>query len=283
MIAGGTRASDFPTCRYGTSPLSFRGPRRQLGGEYLSCIGGTETYGRYVAQPFPDILEQDMDLRCVNFGYVNAGIDVFLGDATVIETCAHSAVTVIQVLGAHNLTNRFYTVHPRRNDRFVKASAMLRALYPEIDFTHFHFTRHMLDCLIETSPSRFELVLSELQRLWIAKMRLLTDRVGRKAVLVWIADRGPGGSESTVWGGAPLFVTRAMLDAVEGRLIGLVEVVETPQERAAALGDKVFGPGEQQVALQVPGPRTHMRAADAIADAIRARRAASGECHRRIG
>ncbi len=57
-------------------------------------------------------------------------------------------MTVIQVMGAHNMSNRFYAVHPRRNDRFLRASlGCCKTIYPEVDFTEFNFTRHMLTAL----------------------------------------------------------------------------------------------------------------------------------------
>ena len=77
-------------------------------------------------------------------------------------------MTVVQVMGAQNLTNRFYTVHPRRNDRFLRAAPDLQALYPEVDFTEFHFTRHLLRTLRWSSADRFEVVAEELRAVWVA-------------------------------------------------------------------------------------------------------------------
>jgi hypothetical protein len=65
-------------------------------------------------------------------------------------------VTVVQVLAVQNLSNPYYTVHPRRNDRFLRASARLQNLYQDVDFTEFHFTRHMLQTLQMVSAPRFE-------------------------------------------------------------------------------------------------------------------------------
>ena len=80
-------------------------------------------------------------------GICSAGVDVFCADETVLSACNDARAVVFQVMGAHNLSNRYYTVHPRRNDRFLKASALMRNQFPEIDFTEFHFTRHLLTAL----------------------------------------------------------------------------------------------------------------------------------------
>ena len=54
---------------------------------------------------------------------------------------------MIQVSGAQNLSNRFHAVHPRRNDRFLRASTLLKTIYRDVDFTEFNFTRHLLTTL----------------------------------------------------------------------------------------------------------------------------------------
>ena len=49
----GEAALDYFPCRYGQSKLLFRGPRRRLEGAYVAAIGGTETYGKFVPDPYP--------------------------------------------------------------------------------------------------------------------------------------------------------------------------------------------------------------------------------------
>jgi hypothetical protein len=71
---------DYFPCRYGKSRLVFRGPRRKLTGAYVTVVGGTETYGKFVARPYADLLEEHIGMTVVNFGAVNAGVDVFLSD-----------------------------------------------------------------------------------------------------------------------------------------------------------------------------------------------------------
>ena len=61
-------------------------------------------------------------------------------------------LTVVQVMGANYLSNRFYSVHPRRNDRFLRASTVMQAIFNDVDFSDFTFTRHMLGALYELSP-----------------------------------------------------------------------------------------------------------------------------------
>ncbi len=117
--------------------MLFRGPRKRLDQPYLAFVGGTETYGKFIEKPFPVLVEKSMRQTCVNFGCVNGGIDAFVTDKTVLDICNGADLTVVQVMGANLLSNRFFTVHPRRNDRFVQASTVLKAIYPEVDFSDF--------------------------------------------------------------------------------------------------------------------------------------------------
>ena len=64
----GAGALDYFPCRYGTSRLLFRGPRRMLDRPYVALLGGTETYGKYVPQPYPALIEAETGLRMVNLG-----------------------------------------------------------------------------------------------------------------------------------------------------------------------------------------------------------------------
>ena len=102
----GDGALDYFPCRYGMSKLLFRGPHRELDGPFCAVLGGTETYGKFVADPYPALVEQMTGLRMVNLGCINAGPDVFLNEPAVIEIAALARATVVQVLGAQNLTNR---------------------------------------------------------------------------------------------------------------------------------------------------------------------------------
>ena len=110
----------------------------------MACIGGTETYGRFVSDPFPALLERRLGGACVNFGSINSGLESILNDPELMRLACGAEACVVQLPGAQNLSNRLYRVHPRRNDRFLGASRMMQAIFDDVDFTQFHFTRHLL-------------------------------------------------------------------------------------------------------------------------------------------
>ncbi|MCX7646235.1 MAG: DUF6473 family protein [Rhodobacteraceae bacterium] len=268
-VTRGDGVLDYLPCRYGTSKLLFRGPRRKLEDSYVAVIGGTETYGRFVQQPYPALLEGLCGRRTVNFGYVNAGVDVFLQDETVMGLCAGAEVTIVQLLGAQNLTNRFYTVHPRRNDRLLSVSPLLGALYRDLDFAEFNFTRHLLAALQDRSPERFALVVAELKAAWTARMRQLLKRVGGRKILLWIGEEAPGdGTVLNARAPDPLFVSREMIETLRPLVSDVVVVVEDQDARAAGTAGMIFEPEDAAVAATTANAAVHRQVAEALAGVL---------------
>ncbi|WP_108484717.1 DUF6473 family protein [Oceaniglobus ichthyenteri] len=260
---------DYAPCRYGRSKLMFRGPAQRLNGDFIAVLGGSETYGRYLTDPYPALLQDETGVKTVNLGYVNAGVDVFLNDETILEACRRARAVVLQVTGAQNLSNRFYTVHPRRNDRFVKASPMMKAVFPEVDFTEFHFTGHMLATLSHTSAARFALIRDELRRVWVQRMNLLMAQIGRPVVILWMAERTPDDPAETIADGGPMFVNRTMLRSLRGRVADIVEYCFAGPDGIGSLDGKVFTETESQAAALMPGPTAHEAVAVRLSRVLR--------------
>lgn len=267
----GESALDYFPCRYGQSKLLFRGPRRPLEGAYAAAIGGTETYGKFVPEPYPALVEKALGLPLVNFGYMNAGADVFLGEPVVIDASRNARVTVIQLTGAQNLSNRFYAVHPRRNDRFLRASMLMKTIFREVDFTEFSFTRHMLSVLRACSTEKFALVEEELKAAWVARMRMLLQKIGGRSVLLWIG--GAAGAEPRGpldgLGPEPLFVDERMVAEIRTLASDLVRIAPSAEALAAGTEGMSFGPLDAPVAAAMLGPKVHEEIAAALVPAMR--------------
>lgn len=257
-------ALDYFPCRYGTSKLVFRGPARNLVSPYVAFIGGTQTYGKFIEQPYPLKVEHLTGVRSVNFGQVNAGLDVFLKEDFVLEVARGARVTVLEVLGAANLSSRLYTVHTRRNDRFLHPSAELHKLYPETDFTQFNFTGHMLSYLYDQDQERFGIVRDILQRVWKRRMRKLLEQIGPRVVLLRFATEGADQNSPSGRHGGPLLVTDAMLDSLRGSVCAVVDLVVPTDIDDAARTGMVFGPFEEEAARAVAPPELHTQAAEAL-------------------
>jgi hypothetical protein len=265
----GASPLNYNQCRYEGSKLKFRGPRRRLEGEYAVFLGGSETYGKFIAHPFPDLVEVQTGLKCVNFGWPNAGVDAFLNDPSLLQAARGARVKVVQLPCAQNMTNRYYSVHPHRNDRFVQASDLLRELYDEVDFIDFHFTRHMLGHLAETSPERFTLIRQELQAVWIARMKTLLERITSPVILLWFSARRPEEeNDSLNVSNDPVLVTRDMIEALRPMASDIAEVTASAAAVSQGTIGMVYSDLEAPAASELLGPAAHQEAAEILSPMI---------------
>jgi hypothetical protein len=255
---------DYYPCHYGASKLLFRGPRKSLSKPYICVIGGTETYGKFVPAPYSEVLEEATGQSVVNMGCMNAGPDVFLNDSAVLGIASKAELTIIQVLAVQNLSNPFYTVHPRRNDRFLRASARLQNLYQDVDFTEFHFTRHMLQTLQSASRERFCEVAKGLQETWIDRMAQLLRAIRGPKLLLWMADHAPLKEQDN----AGLTVTATMVQALRSHATNYLEVVASPKAIEQGLENMAFSALERPAAEGVPGQAAHREVGLALAGSI---------------
>jgi len=256
---------NYNLCRYHDSKLMFRGPRRQLYGDYAAFLGATETYGKFIAHPFPELIEVQTGMKCVNFGWPNAGVDAFLNDPGVIQAANGARVTVLQVPCVQNMTNRYYTVHPRRNDRFLQASDLLRDLYDEVDFTDFHFTRHMLGHLAETRPKQFTIIREKLQAVWISRMNMLLQRINVPVILLWFSSRTPDEAVSSLnVSDDPVFVTREMIEALRPVVSSIAEATASNAALSQGSNGMVFSDIEAPAAMELLGPAAHQEVAEML-------------------
>ncbi|MBY6090803.1 DUF6473 family protein [Pseudooceanicola sp. 502str34] len=265
----GQEALEYYPCRYGRSKILFRGPKRALEGGYVAFLGGSETYGKFIPRPFPGLVEDALGTTCVNLGWMNAGVDAFLHDPAILQLASGAKAVVIQVMGAQNMSNRFYGVHPRRNDRFLQASDLLRTVFRDVDFTEFHFTRHMLQHLRTQSEERFDMVRSELKAAWSARMERLLSRISAPVVLLWLSNHAPGDAAlEAEMRSDPLFVDRAMIEALRPRVQQVVEVVVSAEAQERRGEGMVFGQLEAPAAAEMLGTGAQMEAAEALREVL---------------
>lgn len=255
---------DYQSAALPGSVLRFRGPLASENGPAVVCIGGSETFGRFVHAPFPAQLGKALGVPVLNLGVMNAGLDVMMNDPAIASAVEDAEAVVMQITSAHNMTNRFYTVHPRRNDRFLFASAMLRTIYPQVDFTEFHFTRHLLTHLRSASEDRFGIVRTELESAWVARMRRFLNNTMVPVHLLWLSNRAPEEAEDTDLMQYPLFVTPKMLEEVRDCAASLTIAAPDEMDGSVTTRGKFFGPAEEAAARLLPGPELHEKAAEGL-------------------
>ncbi len=260
----GQAGLDYFPCSYEGSRLRFRGPRKHLRQEYVACLGGTETYGRFLETPFPALIEDKTGFETLNLGVVNAGPEVYLSEPGIIDLANRAEAIVLEVTGAQNCSNRFYTVHPRRNDRFVHASDLMTTIFRDADFTEFHFTGHLLAELKQKAPDRFPMLVDELQSAWLARMQTLLAKFTKPVTLLWLAENAPDDEMEAT--GRPHFITGGMIEKLRATTSNYVEVIHEPGPLRTE--GMVFNPLEALAAGELMGIDAHHHAARALIDPL---------------
>jgi len=259
---------DYDICAYEGSRLAFRGPKVDLGKPYVSFLGSTETFGKYVERPFPTLMSAHLTAQVQNLGMINGGVDAYLGDPIVLDMARKANLRVVQVFGALNQTNHYFKVHPRRNDRFVGARETLIGLFPELDFSEFHFTKAMLTALYECSETRFRMVCQELQRMWLLRMQQLMQEIGTPTILVWISHQRPV-HNAIHDPNDPMLVDAKMLMQLRKQVTAYVECVPDQATLKADQSELAKVMVSSAALTQVMGVGAHQNAAHILQDVCR--------------
>lgn len=91
---------------YDGSKLALRGPERDFTRPFVAVLGGSETFGKHVALPYPALLERRIGMPVANLGVMHAGVSLFSKERWLLDIASQAELTVIQVMGAQNMSNR---------------------------------------------------------------------------------------------------------------------------------------------------------------------------------
>ena len=260
----GSGRVDVAVCQYEQSRLWFRGPEKRPDKSSVVCVGGDETFGRFVDQPFPSVLEGRVGKCCVNLGSLFAGAEALVRDQGILNLVNGSGLCVLQIPGLAGQSNPFYRVHPRRNDRFLEPTRRLVDLYPEVDFTEFHFVKHLLTRLLDLGAARFALLAQGLQDQWCQSLQSFLERVGPPVILLWLRVH----RQSPCDVGRQLQIDRPMVEQFRSQCAGIVELSVSVAGASDELEDVLFGTLQQPMAEHMIGPAAHRAIADALVPVI---------------
>ncbi|MEM7745618.1 MAG: DUF6473 family protein [Pseudomonadota bacterium] len=264
---------DYRAYRFGRSRQVFRGPQPDLSKPYLAFVGSGYTFGRYVDMPFPQILANQFEMTALNLGTDGAGPGFFLADPEVRESASKSTVCVVEAMSASAISNRMFTVRPRRNTRLHEVSDLLTGVYPEVDFERFAFTKPMLRYLRDLDESRFRLVVNEMKNAWIGRTQTLLSSLKCKTVLVWFATREPedlrSDPDDPTGMSYPHYVDRAMIEAVRNVADAYVECstsVGLPQDLRIGGRTVLFRPSGAPIDenREMPSPQMHQAVSEQL-------------------
>lgn len=250
--------------RYGDSRIAFRGPAVDPAAPHVAVVGSDEVAGRYVDMPMTAHVAEALGCPVANLGVHCGSLDALLRDEGALRALGGADVAVVQAMPAHMVSNRLYSVHPRRNDRVLEISRRMTALWPDVDFTDFVFVRHMLVTLRDRDPMRFAAVSDELETAWRARMPKLIAALPERRILVALRD-----ADADPLGPQPLFVPQAAADEVAASFDAAVAVdLSGLRGHPSGLEEMVFEPEAAAAARLALPPEGHERAAAAIVGAL---------------
>lgn len=202
--------------------MRFRGERPAASGEYMAVLGGSVSAGLGVKRAAVDLVAELTGVPFLNLGIANAGPEIYVRNPALLAPAQDATAVLVEICGVQNTSNRFYDVHPLRNDRVIRPKALLRALFPEVDFTAIHFTRHLMAELSHVSPDRFQTVVEEVQASWLDQMTEVLNLLSAPVCLFWLGD-GPVDGRRRLTGRDPLFVQRWMVERLAQSTEAFVE------------------------------------------------------------
>jgi hypothetical protein len=105
-----------------------------------------------------------------------------------------------------------------------------------VDFTDFHFTRHLLSCLHHVDADRFSVVRQELRIAWLSRMRTFLDCIGSSVMLLWLApDLKDLEADDAGLGPDPLFLSEDLMSELRPLVR---ETVVVPVRAASAVSSQ---------------------------------------------
>lgn len=212
--------------------LGIRPQAIDLNEPFIAVLGGSETNGKELRAPYPELLGEWLEMPVLNLGVLHAGVSLFSDQVWLLDIASRAKLTILQVMSAQNMSNRLYCVHSRRNDRFLAESAALRHMYPDVDFADVNFTGHLVTLLRSNPGAGFDKVVAELRWAWVERMNRILSAISSNVLLLWMSQRRPTSGEYETFAQEPMFVTSEMLAALSERVAGVTEVVR-PVSREA--------------------------------------------------
>ncbi len=138
--------------------VTLRGPLPDFDKPFVAVWGSSEIFGKYVEQDLCHHMSQQMEHQVVNFGIMNAGVDVMAWRHLFGYWSRRAQMNIVQTLPARHRNNAYYKVHPIRNDRLISVSNDLKRMFPEVNFLEMYFVGHLWEALTQTCPERARVV-----------------------------------------------------------------------------------------------------------------------------
>ncbi|MBL8754690.1 MAG: hypothetical protein JNK15_15405, partial [Planctomycetes bacterium] len=163
----------------GLPGLGFRGPVPDLGQPFVACVGGAQTFGRFVAEPFPTQLARGLGMPVLNLGLGGAG-PRFAGGPDVLAILSRARAVVVQCFAGRSASNSLFDAGAGRNTgRCLRTGRWLR------------FEEFLREVRARDDLGLLQRVVHETRDDWAVGMRHIARSLPVPTVLSWLSARTP--------------------------------------------------------------------------------------------
>jgi len=243
---------------------TFRGPEIDLSRSYLACVGAAQTFGRFVAEPYPALLGARLGIPVLNLGIGGAGPRQFLKPA-FLQLLNQAEAVVIQVLSGRSASNSLF-------DNSVSGGMVGRV---RVDQSMRRSDEFFREFCATASRDALAALVAETRDDYMASFIQLLQKITAPKILLWLSTRPPGAHDdysnppNSVFGPFPQLVNRKMaaeLAACADEYVESISSAGLPQ-RLWRTKDSIDGAVARGGVLEnhyYPSPQMHEAAADAL-------------------
>ena len=209
------RAFDYQITKLpGIANMPVRGPITDpLPEKYGVAIGAAQTFGRFVAKPYPAILAEELGLPVLNLGVSGAGPTSFSERPGVMAIINNAEFAIVQMMSGRSLSNSVFECGQdnqgvarlrRRNDAPFQ--------FAEIEYAQYMQT---------ATPDQLLRLREEIRELYVAQMTRFLRQIKPPKILLYWSQRWPGAGNGSLedvhnyWGAFPHFVNQAVVEQLK--------------------------------------------------------------------
>lgn len=220
--------------------LDFRGPKPDHldPGAYFVCLGAAQTFGCFCKEPYPTLLQEQLQLPCVNFGYGGAGPYFFLKHEPLWEIINQAKFVIVQVMSGRSESNTLFDsggleyLTTRKDGTKIGAQDAYEQLLWKNDPDQVGFIqkwRRKIIGFVTENPEVKEII-TETRQNWVQNFNLLLNKITVPKILFWFSKRKPDylerySSVHAVFGEFPQLVNQEMISQIKPHCTEYVECI----------------------------------------------------------
>jgi hypothetical protein len=212
------RAFDYELWFVEDGRLCLRGPRRSVPeAPFLACVGAAQTFGRFVARPYPAQLEALSRRPVLNLGLSGAGPESFLKRGTLQELMRKAEIVVLQIMSGRSVSAGVFRC--RANAGVLEFVEGPRAGEVRVAKDAYAILKR------EYGANAFSEQVAAVREAWVDRYRRLLGEIERPTYLLWMSNRSPHAmvEDPDDLGTFPHLVTEGMVAALAQHCAGTID------------------------------------------------------------